>query len=533
MRATDRATDEAASGASEGGVAGAQVHRWFVLLVVAVGGFMAALNSASLIIILPTLQEDLHTQLINIFWVLLAYVLASAVLLLVVGRLADLIGNKRIYLVGYAVFAAGSALSALAPDVNVLIGARFIQGVGGAMLTANASAIITHTFPKRQLGQALGVTSMVYAVGTTLGPIVGGLLTEAIDWRWAFWVNVPIAIAGFLLAARYLYNEVGVRKGGADVGMSGRRPARRERFDFFGAALLAVSFSALLYFVSLGPMYGWGSQQMLIVLNVATGASLLFIIWQLVARSPLLDLRLFGNRLFAMANFSASFSSMGMIAVLFLLPFYLEDVLHYSLFDSAVLLTPFPLTMLVIAPISGFLSDRFGSRLLATAGMLIAAGSLASLSTLDLNSTYGPIALRLVALGFGMGLFNSPNNSAVMSSVPGYRRGVASAVLGTMRNLGQMLGIGIIGAVFVSFMPFAAFLQLALTGETTATGAQEVVAAFRICYLVATLFAVLGALTAFSRGKHVRHGAAISAETTPDAAQVADVVGVMASQAND
>ncbi len=460
---------------------------------------MAALNSASLIIILPTLQQDLHTQLINIFWVLLAYTLASAVLLLVVGRLADLIGAKRIYLVGYAIFAAGSALSALAPDVNVLIAARFVQGVGGAMLTANASAIITHTFPKRQLGQALGVTSMVYAVGTTLGPIIGGLLTQAFNWRWAFWVNVPIAIAGFALAALYLYNEIGTR-----VRAAGAARAPRERFDFLGAALLAVSFSALLYFVSLGPMYGWGSQQMLIVLNVATAASLLFIIWQLVARSPLLDLRLFGSRLFAMANFSASFASMGMIAVLFLLPFYLEDVLHYSLFWSAVLLTPFPLTMLVVSPISGFLSDRFGSRLLATVGMLIAAGSLASLSTLDLRSTYEPIALRLVVLGLGMGLFQSPNNSAVMSSAPGERRGVASAVLGTMRNLGQMLGIGIIGAVFVSFMPFSAFLQLALTGETTATGAQAVVAAFQICYLVATGFAVLGALTSLIRGKHQR-----------------------------
>jgi len=475
------------------------VHKWLVLLVVAIGGFMAALNSASLIIILPTLQQDLNTQLINIFWVLLAYTLASAVLLLVVGRLADLIGNKRIYLVGYAVFAAGSMLSALAPNVNVLIAARFVQGVGGAMLTANASAIITHTFPKRQLGQALGVTSMVYAVGTTLGPIVGGLLTETINWRMAFWVNVPIAVVGFWLASLYLYSEVGTRLPRGDARV------RRERFDFLGAVLLALSFSALLYFVSLGPMFGWGSQQMLIVLNVATAASLLFIIWQLVARSPLLDLRLLRHRLFAMANFSASFASMGMIAVLFLLPFYLEDVLHYSLFLSAVLLTPFPMTMLLVSPISGLLSDRFGSRLLATLGMLIAAGSLASLSTLDLQSSYGPIAVRLVVLGLGMGLFQSPNNSAVMSSVPGGRRGVASAVLGTMRNLGQMLGIGIIGAVFVSFMPFSVFLQLALTGETTAIGAQEVVAAFQICYLVATGFAVLGAITSLIRGKHTRH----------------------------
>jgi EmrB/QacA subfamily drug resistance transporter len=510
--------DEAQAARGEAGEiaeAGVHIHKWLVLLVVAVGGFMAALNSASLIIILPTLQQDLHTQLINIFWVLLAYTLASAVLLLVVGRLADLIGNKRIYLVGYAVFAVGSVLSAVAPDVNVLIGARFVQGVGGAMLTANASAIITHTFPKRQLGRALGVTSMVYAVGTTLGPIMGGLLTEAFDWRMTFWVNVPIAVIGFALAAIYLYNEVGVRERAEGSGTAGHR---RERFDFFGAVLLAISFAALLYFVSLGPMYGWGSQQMLIVLNVATAASLLFIIWQLVARSPLLDLRLFGNRLFAMANFSASLASMGMIAVLFLLPFYLEDVLHYSLFWSAVLLAPFPLTMLVIAPVSGFLSDRFGSRLLATAGMLISAGSLASLSTLDLHATYEPIAIRLVILGLGMGLFNSPNNSAVMSSVPGGRRGVASAVLGTMRNLGQMLGIGIIGAVFVTFMPFAAFLQLALTGETTATGAQEVVAAFQICYLVATGFAVLGAITSLIRGKHQLHveaGAVAVADVVP------------------
>jgi MFS family permease len=167
-----------------------------------------------------------------------------------------------------------------------------------------------------------------------------------------------------------------------------------------------------------------------------------------------------------------------------------------------VLLTPYPVTMLIVSPISGYLSDRFGSRLLGTAGMLIAAASLFSLSTLDLHSTYDTIAVRLVVLGLGMGLFQSPNNSAVMSAVPRGRRGVASAVLGTMRNLGQMLGIGIIGAVFVSFMPFNAFLQLALTGETTATGAQEVVDAFRICYLVATGFTLAGAFTSLVRGAH-------------------------------
>ncbi len=479
--------------ASSGAEPGVQVHvkKWLVLAVVAVGGFMASLNSASLIIILPTLQKELHTQLINIFWVLLAYTLASAILLLTVGRLADLWGNKRIYLIGYAIFGVGSVLSALAQDVNFLIAARFVQGVGGAMLTANASAIITHTFPRRELGRALGITSMVYAVGTTLGPIVGGLLTDAINWRWAFWMNVPIAVVGLVLAQLYLFQEVGMR-----------RDVHTESFDFSGAGLLAVSFAALLYFVSFGPMFGWTSQRMLISLAVFIVATTLFFWRQFATVHPLVDLRLFGNRLFAMANFSASFATMGMIAVLFLLPFYLEDVLHYSLLMSAILLTPYPVTMLIVSPISGLLSDRFGSRVLGTTGMVVAAISLASLSTLQLHSTYGPIAVRLVILGLGMGLFQSPNNSAVMSSAPANQRGVASAVLGTMRNLGQMLGIGIIGAEFVSFMPFNAFLQLALTGETSTTGAIAVVAAFRICYLVATGFAIVGAVTSLIRGPH-------------------------------
>ncbi len=472
----------------------AQVNKWLVLAVVGVGGFMASLNSASLIIILPTLQQDLHTQLIMIFWVLLAYTLASAILLLTVGRIADLWGNKRIYLWGYAIFGVGSVLSAVATNVQFLIAARFVQGVGGAMLTANSSAIITHTFPRRELGRALGVTSMVYAVGTTLGPIVGGLLTDAINWRWAFWVNVPIAVVGLFLAQFYLNNEVGTGHASSQEGL-----------DLPGAGLLAVSFATLLYFVSFGPMYGWTSRGMLVSLGICVVATTLFFWRQLSVAHPLLELRLFGNRLFAMANFSAAFASMGMISVLFLLPFYLEDVLHYSLFMSAVLLTPYPVTMLVVSPLSGYISDRFGSRLLGTVGMVLAALSLASLATLTLHSTYGPIALRLVLLGLGMGLFQSPNNSAVMSSAPGSRRGVASAVLGTMRNLGMMLGIGIIGAVFVSFMPFNAFLQLALTGATTASGAAEVVAAFRICFLVAMGFALLGAITSLSRGAHVAH----------------------------
>ncbi len=460
------------------------------MAVVGVGGFMAALNSASLIIILPTLQSDLHTDLINILWVMLAYVLASAVLLLSVGRLADLIGNKRIYLLGYLIFGLGSMFCALANNVWVLIASRFVQGIGGALLMANTSAIITHTFPRRELGRALGVASATFSVGTTLGPIVGGLLTDAINWHWAFWFNVPLAAIGLALAALYLHSEVGARQ-----------HAQRERFDWTGAVLLAISLAALLYFVSLGPLYGWGSLRMLGALALFIVTAALFIMRQLIAPQPLLQLRLFKTRLFTMANLSAALASMGMIAVLFLMPFYLEDVLHYSLFLSAVLLTPYPVTMLVVAPISGWLSDRLGSRALGTIGMAVSALSLLWMSSLTIHSTYGDVAVRLVVLGLGMGLFQSPNNSAVMSSAPATHRGIASAVLGTMRNLGTMLGIGITGAVFVSFMPFNAFLQLALTGETTQSGVDAVIAAFRICYWAATLFAVLGVITSLSRGK--------------------------------
>ncbi len=486
------------------------VNKWLVMLVVGVGGFMAALNSASLIIILPTLQHDLNTDLINILWVLLSYTLASAVLLLSIGRLADLIGNKRIYLLGYLVFGLGSLLCALATNVWVLIAARFVQGIGGALLISNTSAIITHTFPKRELGRALGVSSLAFSVGTTLGPIVGGILTDAINWHWAFWFNVPIAAIGLFLAARYLHNEVGARK----PAPAGETPALQaptlagtvagaagERFDWIGAIMLAVSLSALLYFVSLGPLYGWGSARMLGALALTIVAAILFIIRQLMTPQPLLQLRLFKNRLFTMANLSASLASMGMIAVLFLMPFYLEDVLRYSLFLSAVLLTPYPVTMLIVAPISGWLSDRLGSRTLGTLGMALSALSLLWMSSLTIHSTYGDVAIRLVLLGLGMGLFQSPNNSAVMSSAPATHRGVASAVLGTMRNLGTMLGIGITGAVFVSFMPYNAFLQLALTGETTQSGVDAVIAAFRICYWAATLFAVLGVITSLSRGQ--------------------------------
>ena len=509
MRASEQdALSPAAAGAAANGSASNQITRttaeqaqrdetgdlsankWLVMLVVGVGGFMAALNSASLIIILPTLQKDLNTDLINILWVMLAYVLASAVLLLSVGRLADLIGNKRIYLLGYLIFGLGSLLCALANNVWLLIAARFVQGIGGALLMANTSAIITHTFPKRELGRALGVSSLAFSVGTTLGPIVGGILTDAINWHWAFWFNVPIAVIGLFLAARYLHNEVGAR-----------RQTQRERFDWVGAVLLAISLSALLYFVSLGPLYGWGSARILGTLALSVAAAVFFIIRQLNTPQPLLQLRLFNNRLFTMANLSASLASMGMIAVLFLMPFYLEDVLHYTLFQSALLLTPYPVTMLIVAPISGWLSDRLGSRTLGTIGMALSAASLLWMSSLTIHSTYGEVAIRLVLLGLGMGLFQSPNNSAVMSSAPATHRGVASAVLGTMRNLGTMLGIGITGAVFVSFMPYNAFLQLALNGETTQTGADAVIAAFRICYWAATVFAVLGVITSLSRGQ--------------------------------
>jgi EmrB/QacA subfamily drug resistance transporter len=410
--------------------------RWFVLGTVLLGATMSALDVSIVNVAMPTLTGTFGVSMAVIEWVAMAYMLTLTIFLPLFGRLADVYGRSRLYNVGFVVFSLGSVLCGVATTAGFLIAARVVQAVGAGLLQANSVALITHAFPANERGRAIGIQGAVQAVSMAIGPFVGGALIASVGWRAIFLVNVPIGAIGTLVALLVLPRD--------------RKAARRERVDYLGAALFAAGLAFLVLALNEGAKLGWGSSRVLSYL-VAGGALLCaMVVTELKTEHPLVDLRLFRNPTFLLGNVTGMLSYFVLFAVMFLMPFYLEKVLGYGSQLTGSLLMPVPLAMAMVAPFSGHLSDRLGSRIMTTSGMLVSAVACFSLLALD-ESSHLPILLAgLVLLGVGMGLFTPPNNSAIMGSAPADKLGVAGGVLNMMRSLGLIFGVDVAGAVFTT-----------------------------------------------------------------------------------
>lgn len=450
-------------------------YKWLAMAVVSIGTFMATLDASIVNVSLPSITSSLRTTLPVAEWVVAIYLLVITGLLLTFGRLADLIGRKPIYVTGIVVFTLGSAFCGFSPSVHWLIASRAIQAVGAAMIMANGPAIITDAFPVNERGKALGMIGTVVATGLTAGPAIGGFLVGAAGWPIIFFVNLPIGALGVVVAQTIL------RRG----------PRRWERhFDIPGALLLLISMSSLTLALSQGPLRGWdGFIQAL--LGVAVVGGILFILRERMAPHPTVDLTLFRNRLFAFANASAFINFIATFSVAFLMPFYLSRVLRLSPGQMGLILTSVPITVAVIAPISGSLSDRLGSRTLSSVGLLITSTGLFMLSRMG-GSTSTPYLIGSLAMvGLGSGAFQSPNSSAIMGSVPQGMLGVAAGMLATMRNLGMVTGVAIMGAVYTG----------RLMGYQARLGAHQAsVEAFQDAFLVAAIICAVGVIFSAVRG---------------------------------
>ncbi|HEV2852041.1 MAG TPA: MFS transporter [Thermoanaerobaculia bacterium] len=413
-------------------------RRWWVLVAVGVGTFMSALDGSVVNTVLPVLRRDLHTSVAGIEWVTTVYLLVVSALLLSVGRVGDLHGHKRIYLSGFVLFVLGSALCGLAPSAGALVGLRALQAVGASMLFANAPAILTKSFPAEQRGRALGALGTFTYLGLTAGPSLGGWLASAYGWRSVFYINVPVGAVAIALALRSVEDD--------------RPEASGERFDVGGALLFMAGLVALLVALNQGHAWGWGSVP---VLGLLAAAALLLAAFLAVERrnaSPMLDLTLFRSRTFSGTTVSALLNYICVYSVLFVLPFLLIQGRGLDTRHAGLVLTAQPIVMAVVAPLSGALSDRIGSRPLATLGMLALAAGLLLLATLADNAPLTRIAAALGVVGLGVGIFVSPNNSALMGSAPRHRQGIAAGVLAMARNIGMVLGVGLAGAVFTTVL---------------------------------------------------------------------------------
>lgn len=404
------------------------------MAVVWIGIFMATLDGSIVNVALPTLTEFFNTDITTIEWVVMAYLLTITSLLLSLGRISDMVGRKIIFTGGLLLFTIGSGLCALSTTEHELILYRVIQGVGAAMLMATGVAIITHAFPPRERGKAMGLIGTVVSIGSLTGPVIGGVLIQNVGWQSIFYVNIPVGIFGTVMALKVLQKDENNNKD--------------QTFDILGGLTLFISLVSLLLALSEGQEKGWDSG---FIRSLFLSSMVFFIIFLLVetrTKQPVINLHHFRNRQFASANISALISFIAMFSVILLMPFYLQNELGFSTQKMGIVFTAVPLVMSVISPISGWLSDRTNSYFLSSIGIGIGSLSILSLGFLTADSSFTDVALRLSFLGLGMGLFQPPNNSIIMGSLPKEQLGIAAGVMGTMRNMGMVIGVAVSGAVF-------------------------------------------------------------------------------------
>jgi EmrB/QacA subfamily drug resistance transporter len=409
-----------------------------VLVALGIGTFMSALDGSVVNTILPLLRNELHATVAGIEWVTTVYLLVVSALLLIVGRAGDLYGHKIVYLAGFSLFIIGSALCGAASTLHLLIAMRGLQAIGAAMIYANAPAILTKSFPPEQRGRALGAQATFTYLGLTAGPSLGGWLAAAFGWRSVFYINVPVGLIAAGLAARVVLRD---------------RPDHvRERFDFAGAALFTSGLVALLVALNQGHDLGWFSPAIVALFVAAVALLASFVAVERRRSAPMLDLSLFHSRIFSAATASALLNYICTYAVLFVVPFLLIQGRGLDTQKAGLVLTAQPIVMAIVAPLAGAMSDRIGSRILATAGMAVFAVGLIVLGTLAATASLMMLAAALALIGVGIGLFTTPNNSALMGAAPRHRQGIASGVLASARNVGMVLGVGLAGAVFTTIL---------------------------------------------------------------------------------
>ena len=412
-------------------------NKWWILAAVSLALFMGTVDGTIVNVALPTLVKDFNTDFPTIQWVVLAFLLGLSVLMLSVGRLADMAGKKRIFSIGLVIFVAGSILCGLSPTVYALIAARLVQSIGAAMTVALGVAIVTETWPPEERGKAIGFSSGVISLGIVIGPTLGGLIISLLSWHWIFFVNVPLGVLALFLVWRYI--------------PALQPKAQHERFDFAGAAVLGLGLLAFLLALTAGQRAGFTAFPIVALFVLAAAFLVAFIAIERRVRFPMIDLRLFRNIQFSLNLVTGFLTFVAIAAVTFLMPFYLELVMMQPVAKVGLLIAVVPLVLAVLGPLSGSLSDRFGTRPVSVVGLvLLVIGYLtASTVTATIAIPLGYI-LRMLPIGLGMGVFQSPNNSAIMGAAPRTRLGIASSMLSLTRTLGQTAGIAVMGAFFAS-----------------------------------------------------------------------------------
>jgi EmrB/QacA subfamily drug resistance transporter len=405
-----------------------------VLFNVCVGLFMVAVDQRVLLVALPTLTRTFATDLTTIQWTLLIYDLTLIGLVITVGRVGDLFGRKRIYMTGFLLFIFGSALCGLSQSPAQLILFRCLQAIGGSMLTANGRAIVSTVFPSGERGKALGYTSVALHTGFLTGPTLGGFLIDTLGWRWIFYINIPIGILGAYLAWKTMEETGGDEKEGVKI-------------DFVGAFLLLTTNTLLLYTIRDLPHEGLNLTSISLLLLSLAGF-LLLIFTELRVAVPILSLSLFRSRLFTFANLSLFFITSSQAAIQFLMPFYLQSIMGFSPSKMGWIIIANSVVIVMVAPLAGWLSDRFGSRLLCTVGTSVIVLGQFFIASLTRSASIPRIMFPLALSGLGIAIFNTPNQNAILGSASRDKVGAAAGMAITTGRLGASCGVALSTTLF-------------------------------------------------------------------------------------
>jgi EmrB/QacA subfamily drug resistance transporter len=444
-------------------------RKWWTLGAVAFGLFMIMLDNTVVNVALPSIQRDLGVGLSELEWIVTGYALTFAALMLTGGKLADLFGRRLIFVAGLTIFTLASLACGLAESGDMLIAARIVQGVGAALMNPATLSIISATFPPHQRGTAIGIWAGVSALALAIGPLVGGLLTQHIDWSWIFFVNVPVGVLA--IVASFLFID------------ESRDTSAEQRLDLPGLVTSGVGLFALTYALIEANTYGWSSGRIVGAFVLAAVCLAAFVVLERRQRLPMLDLSLFRSGTYAGANLVVLLVALAMFGVFFYVSLYMQNVLGYSAVQAGAAFLPMTLLIIVMAPIAGKTSDRYGSRWLMTAGMALLGIQLLYFSRLGIDETFWSLLPALLVGGVGMSLTMTPSAAAAVRAVPVDKSGVGSAVLNAFRQVGGSMGIALMGAIVASH------LATPPTRESFMDGFSE-------SLVVASLIAFAGAIVA-------------------------------------
>jgi EmrB/QacA subfamily drug resistance transporter len=457
-------------------------RKWWTLGAVAFGLFMIMLDNTIVNVALPSIQRDLDIGISELEWVFNGYALTFGVLMLTGGKLADMLGRRRIFIAGLVIFTLASLFCGLATSAGWLIGARVVQGAGSALMNPATLSIITATFPPRQRGMAIGIWAGVSAMALAIGPLAGGLITQHIGWSWIFFINVPIGILA-IVVTRLVVDE-------------SRDMSENQRLDLPGLLTSGIGLFALTFALIEANSYGWTDPLILALFGVTISAFAAFIVLEMHQRAPMLDLDLFRNTTFAGANTVMLLVGLAMFGVFFYNSLFIQNVLGFSAVQTGASFLPMTVLIILVAPIAGKYSDRVGSRWLVAVGMVLLSISLLSFSRLEATSNFWDILPGLLVGGFGMAIVMTPITAAAMGSVPVDKAGVGSAVLNSGRQVGGSLGIAVMGAIVAASATGAPGTPAALEGFVTG---------YQHALQVAAAIALAGAVLSVATIRKYRH----------------------------